>query len=236
GPLQRAVDRDRARAQRKELAREPERLAHRGGRIEGAVVARAVVLDLASHHQPRKLLVGGELQERVVLVVPENDVVARPVLPHQRVGLGIPRARLLEVGAHATAQGRRLADVEDLLLAVPVEVDSRPVRHPGDLLVEIHDLYRLASDGGAPAPRRPAARTTTSLQARLAGGCGAQGGATYVICCLRSDLSRSRSSAACSKSSRLAASFIRVSSSPMRACRAAGDWNVSAWSSSTGIV
>jgi len=165
GPLELAVDRDRARAQREELAREPERLAHRGGRIEGAVVARAVALDLAGHQEARELLVRGELEERVVLVVPEDDVVARPVAPdqvglehqglelvvghdvlevadlaHERVGLGVARARLLEVGPHAAPQRRRLADVQDLLLGVPVEVDPRPVRHPGDLLVELHSL------------------------------------------------------------------------------------------------
>ena len=162
-PLERAVDRDRARAQRKQLARESEGLAHRGGRIEGAVVAGAVALDATGHHEARELFVRGELQKRVVLVVPENDVVARPVAPHQvglehqglelvvghdvlevadlaheRVGLGITRARLLEVGPDAAPEGRGLADVQDLLLAVAVEVDSRPVRHPGDLLVEVH--------------------------------------------------------------------------------------------------
>src|SRR5262249_17374261 len=63
GPLELTVDRDRARAQREELAREPERLAHRRGRIEGAVVARAVALDLAGHQEARELLVRGELEE-----------------------------------------------------------------------------------------------------------------------------------------------------------------------------
>jgi hypothetical protein len=95
-----------------------------------------------------------------VLVVPQDDVVAGAVPPHQvgleheglelvvghdvlevadlaheRVGLGISRPRLLEIRPDATPQGRGLADVQDLLFAVPIEVDPRPVRHPGDLLV-----------------------------------------------------------------------------------------------------
>jgi len=122
------------------------------------------VLDLAGDHQARELLVRRQLQERIVLVIPEDDVVAGPVAPHQigfehqglelvvghdvlevadltheRVGLGVPRARLLKIGADAALQRGRLADVQYLLLAVPVEVDPRPVRHPGDLLVEVHD-------------------------------------------------------------------------------------------------
>src|SRR6185295_15210440 len=120
------------------------------------------------------------------------------------VGLRVARPRLLKVRADAIAQRRGLADVEDLLLAVPVDVDPRPVRHPGDLLVEVH-------------------------QSRLLGG-------AYLICCLRKAFKRSRSSAACSKSRRLAASFMRVSSSAMRAWSAAGDSNVSALDSSTGTV
>ena len=116
GPFQRPVDGDRAGAQRKELAREPQRLAHRGGRVERSVVLRAVLLHAPRHHETRKLLVGGQLEERIVLVVPQDDVVPGPVLPdqvgleheglelvighdvlevadlaHQRVGLGVAR-------------------------------------------------------------------------------------------------------------------------------------------------
>src|SRR3989454_8620509 len=40
-PRQRPVDLDRARAQRKELAREPQRLAHGRGRVEGTEIQRA---------------------------------------------------------------------------------------------------------------------------------------------------------------------------------------------------
>src|SRR2546422_11316671 len=83
GSLERAVDRDRAGAQGEELPREPEGLAHRGGRIEGAVVLRAVPLHPPGHHQPWKLLVRGELQERIVLVVSQDDVVSGPVLADQ---------------------------------------------------------------------------------------------------------------------------------------------------------
>src|SRR4030095_15575405 len=166
-------------------------------------------------------LVGGELQEGIVFVVAQDDVVARPVLAHhvglehqrlelvvgddvlevadladQRVGLGIARARLLEVRAHAAPQGGGLADVEYLLLAVPVQVDAGLVGHPGELVFE----------------------------------------EAHLSCSLRSALTRSLSSAAPSKSRRLAASFMRASSSPLRAWSAAGDSNVSAAFSSTGTV
>src|SRR5262245_21823458 len=78
-PRELAVDRDRAGAQREELPRQPERLAHRGRRIERSVIARTVALDLAGDHQPGELFVRRELQERIVLVVAQDDVVARPV-------------------------------------------------------------------------------------------------------------------------------------------------------------
>ncbi len=87
-----------------------------------------------------------------MLVVAEDDVVARPVLAHQvrlqhqclelvvgndvvEVGdlthegirLGIVRPRLLEVRAHAAAQRGRLADVDHLGLGVAIKVDAGPV-------------------------------------------------------------------------------------------------------------
>ncbi len=165
-PRQGAVDLDAARAEREQLPHQPERLAHRGGGIERPEVARPVLLHPPGHHQPRELLVGRELEERIVLVVAEDDVVAGPVLLDQRgledhrlelvggddvlevpdvadegVGLGIAGAGLLEVRADTAPQRGRLADVDDLALGVLVEVDPGPVR----------DLFELRREGHPPA-------------------------------------------------------------------------------------
>ena len=173
-PRQGAVDLDPAGAEGEELAHEAQGLAHRGGGIEGTEVARAVLLHPPGHHQPGKLLVGGQLEERVVLVVPQDDVVAGPVLLHQRrledhrlelvggddvlkiadlpdqgVGLGVGGARFLEVGAHAVPQGGGLADVDDLGLGVLVEVDARPRRDLVDLLLEGHRPVLTGAGAGA---------------------------------------------------------------------------------------
>src|SRR5260370_1237899 len=79
-PREGAVDLDPAGAEREERAPQSQGLAHRGGGVEGAEVARPVLLGPPGHHQPGELLVGGELEERVVLVVPQDDVVAGPVV------------------------------------------------------------------------------------------------------------------------------------------------------------
>jgi hypothetical protein len=161
--LQPSVDRDRARAQREELARQAQRLPHRGGGIERPIVRGAVVLHPARHQQPREVLVGRELEERVVLVVAQDDVVARTMLAHEvgleherlelvvgddeleigdvpdeGVGLGIGGPRDLEVRPHAPPQRRRLADIDHLRLGVLVQVHARPLRQAGQLLVESH--------------------------------------------------------------------------------------------------
>ena len=162
-PLERAVDLDPAGAEREELTRQPERLAHGRGRIEGAVIRRAILLDPPGHDQPREILGRRQLEKGVVLVVAQDDVVTGavlphevrlehhrlelvvgddvlevPNLPHQRLGLGIARAPLLEVGAHPAPERRRLAHVDDGRLRVLVEVDAGPVRYPCEFLVEGH--------------------------------------------------------------------------------------------------
>ena len=176
GTLELPVDPDRARPQWKELARQPERLPHGGGRVERAEVGGAVLVNAPSHHQAWELLVGRELQEGIVLVVPENDVVARPVLAdeirlqhqglelvvghdvvevgdlaHEGVGLRIAGACLLEVRADAAPQRGGLAYVQRLALGVAVEVDPRAIGQRGELLVQRHDniLYRGRSLGPA---------------------------------------------------------------------------------------
>jgi hypothetical protein len=79
-PLQSAIDGDGTRAQGKELTRQPQGLPHGGGGIERAIIGGPVGLHPSRHHQSRELLVGGELEERIVLVVAQDDVVAGPVL------------------------------------------------------------------------------------------------------------------------------------------------------------
>jgi hypothetical protein len=161
--LEAAVDLDAARAQREELAHEAKGLAHRRRRVERPEVLIAVLGHPPGDDQPRVLLVGGELEERVVLVVAEDDVVSGPVLldqvrledhrlelvvgddvveipdlPHERVGLRIPHPRILKVRPHPAPQRRRLPHVDDLALGVLVLIHPRPIRHPLELLRQRH--------------------------------------------------------------------------------------------------
>jgi len=103
-----------------------------------------------------------------VLVVSEDDVVAGPVLAHQvrleheglelvvghdvlevgdlahqRVGLGVARPGLLEVGADAAPQGAGLADVDHLRLGVAIQVDTGSIGQPAELVVEGLRAHRL---------------------------------------------------------------------------------------------
>ena len=219
--LEAAVDLDRAGPQREELAGQAQGLAHGRGRVERPVVRRPVAGHPARHHQAGKGLVGGQLQEGIVLVVAQDDVVAGPVLPDQGglehqglelvvghdvvevadgadegVGLGIVRPGLLEVRAHAALQGGRLAHVDDLGLAVLVEVDAGPIGQP------------------------IAASSSRSVSHTA---------------CLRRARTRSRSSAACSKSSRRAASRICASSSSMRRAWSSAEAKVSTVSATSTV-
>ncbi len=121
-PLETSVDLDGAGSQGKELTGQTQGFAHGSGRIERTVVGGPVAGHTAGYQEARERLVGGQLEERIVLVVAQDDVVARPVLAnegglqHQRlelvvghdvlevadlpdegVRLGIARARFLEV-------------------------------------------------------------------------------------------------------------------------------------------
>jgi hypothetical protein len=161
-----AVDGDAAGPEGKELSHEAEGLPHGGGGIEGPEVGRAVLLHPPGHHQTRILLVGGQLEEGIMLVVPEDDVVARavpldqirfedqglelvagddelevPHLPHQGVGLGVVGSRVLEVRAYASPERGRLAHVDDLPLGVLVEVDTGPVGKQRELRREVDGGY-----------------------------------------------------------------------------------------------
>src|SRR5262245_56218489 len=198
--LEAPVDLDGAGPQGEQLACQAEGLPHGGRRVVGPVVGGAVAGHAAGHQESREGFVGGQLEERIVLVVAQDDVVARPMpadqggLQHQRlelvvghdvlevadlpdegVRLRIAWACLLEIGADSRAQRGGLAHVDHLDLGILEEIDAWSLRKALELGVQ-----RFAHSW-----RRRKART------------------------------RSRSSAACSKSNRRAASFIRVSSSSM---------------------
>src|SRR3990172_1742520 len=97
-PLGPAVDLDGAGPQREELADQAEGLAKGRRREEGAVVGGPVLGDPPGDDQAGELLVGRELEERVVFVVPEDDdVLEVGDLVDEGVGLGVARPRGLEI-------------------------------------------------------------------------------------------------------------------------------------------
>ena len=114
-----------------------------------AVISGTVLAQPAGHVHARILLTG-ELDVRVSLVVAQQDVEARLValdeivlkrqrflvvvdrdvvdvarFGDQRAGLGIGQALVGEVAAHAGAQVLRLADIDDGVVLIFVEVDAR---------------------------------------------------------------------------------------------------------------
>ena len=137
-----AGDRLGAGAPREELLHEVERAAHGAGVGVRPEVARAVLLDAARDVDARPRVCDVDLQVRVVLVVLEADVEERLVALDQRrprgaappasvcvttysksaiasderARLRLHAARRAEVGAHAAAQARRLADVDHVAL------------------------------------------------------------------------------------------------------------------------
>src|SRR2546427_6139785 len=149
-----------ARAQGKHLADRVERVAHRRRAREGPEVAAPVLDDPTRHQHARPRVPDRDLDAHVALVVLQPDVVARPVLLDEVVlederflvaggddGLEVREtldqeahlAALVaaaEIGAHARTEARRLADVDDLAVLVLEEVDARPRRHRGELLLE----------------------------------------------------------------------------------------------------
>jgi len=90
------------------------------------------------------------LQHQRLELVVGHDVLEVGDLPDERVGLGIPRSRVLEVRAHAAPQGRRLADVDHLILAVPVEINPRTVGQARELVFEGVTHSDYCSDGACP--------------------------------------------------------------------------------------
>ncbi len=146
--LRRATCADRERAQ--QLV---ERLTDGVGVGVRAEVPRPLALAPAHHQRPWELLVDGDGEERIALVVTQADVEARVVLLDQRVlehqrldlvahrgpldGLGegdhLPgprgqRARIGEVVGQALSEARRLADIDDPAGGVLELVRARGLR------------------------------------------------------------------------------------------------------------
>ncbi len=113
-----------------------------------SVVGRPVFPQPPGHVHAR-IILGGELDVRIRLVVAQQDVVARLALldqvvlerqrfflvvdvdkidlaslADQRAGLGVRQAVVVEVAAHAAAQVLRLADIDDRSVGVLVKVHS----------------------------------------------------------------------------------------------------------------
>jgi hypothetical protein len=147
--------------------RQPHRPARQlgGEKRTGKIIA--VSLDTACHQHPRKRFRGGQLQIGVVLVVAEQDVVARIALLDQVVfecqrlddrirdddldarGLVeqgvVARAGAIgaQVAAHTIPERTRFAHIEGLARSVRVDVHARLMRQPGHLLLEIVDCHRI---------------------------------------------------------------------------------------------
>ena len=156
-----------ARPDAEQPVRQRHRLAREVRRQERTGVEAAVALDAPRDEHARERLVGRELQVGIVLVVAQQDVVFRRALldevvlerqrlddrvgdddleagdlVEQRVGLRV-RAVRAEIVAHAVAQRARLADVDGVAARVEVQIDSRLLRQPGDLLLEFVDGHTV---------------------------------------------------------------------------------------------
>jgi hypothetical protein len=137
------------------------------GREKRAGVEVGVVLDRPGDQHTRKGLAGGQPQEGIVLVIAQQDVVARhPLLDqivfecqrlHHRVGdndletghvveegvMARAHAISAEVVAHPVAKGPCLADVNRLAARVTPQIHPGLLGQSGDLILEVvngHDL------------------------------------------------------------------------------------------------
>ena len=151
-----------AGADAEDLVDERRGLAAQAGGDVGPAVGVAVLRRAPHDVEPRVLLGQGELQVGMVLVVAEQDVVARlvpldeVVLEGEGLHLGVgddqvevgdlgdhgplvrvPGARGLEVGADAVPQHAGLAHVEDPPLRVLEEVDAGPRGEAVELLARL---------------------------------------------------------------------------------------------------
>ena len=179
-----------ARADRERAQQQVERLADRVGVGVGTEVADALALGPPHHHGPRPLLVEGDREVRVGLVVLQPDVEPGPVLldevvleeqrldlvahrdPLDRVG-GVDHLRgsapsrpVAEVRHHPAAQALRLAHVEHAAVGVLELVRPRGV---GD---RSEGTGRCTPPLSRPVPMRPGelARFRVGREGRDAAG------------------------------------------------------------------
>ena len=156
-----------ARSDAEQTMRQRHGLAGETRRQERAGVEAAIALHAARDEDAREPFVRRQLQIRIILVVAEQDVVLRrPLfdqvvlerqrlddrigddnlkahdLVEQRIGL-----RIAAVGAKVVpdpvAERPRLADVNGVAIRVEVQIHSRLLRQPGNLLLEILDGHTL---------------------------------------------------------------------------------------------
>ncbi len=159
----------RAGPDREGSQQQVERVADRVGVRVRPEVTNALALAPAHHHRSRPLLVEGDGEERIALVVAQSDVEPRAVLLDQRVlehqcldlvahldplhrrrggdhrgGPRVKVARILEVVRQALPEARGLADVD----------------HPAELVAELVRAGRLGdrSGGGSADHRRAVAK------------------------------------------------------------------------------
>jgi hypothetical protein len=164
GPRPAAVQHLLARPHAEELVHHARGLPSQQGRDVGAAIGVAVFGHPAHHVQPGILLRQRELEVGVVLVVPQQHVVARPValdqvvLEGQRLHVGVHEHQVevrdlrghvpapdldgpagLEVRADAVAQAPGLAHVDHGAVPVLEEVDPGLGGNRLQLLLQAHD-------------------------------------------------------------------------------------------------
>ncbi len=145
-----------AGAVRKEPPDQLEALRDGLRRGKGTKVAAPIGYHLPHQNHPREILLHGDLDIGIALVILEADVVARVVsldelgfedeglklalgddpldirdVGDQAGGLGVAQGRLAKVGTHPMAQHQRLAHIDDATVGVAHQVDARLVRKAG---------------------------------------------------------------------------------------------------------
>ncbi len=158
-----------ARAQQKRLLQGDQRAVDRAGRGERPEIGAGLVARAAKLGQLRKIVIGGQVDERERFVVAQQDVVARHqpldqiALEQQRLGLGggdddfergglghhppqpVRQPGRMGIVLHPALQIARLADVERIALAVEHAVDAGAGRHVAQRRPQYRDARRSAA-------------------------------------------------------------------------------------------
>ena len=178
GPGAAAVQRLLAGADAEQLPDEPGRLPSQAGRDVGPAIGVPVLRGPAHDVEARVVLLEGQPEVGMILVVAEADVVQRlvaldeVVLESQRLHLGVGdheleigdvldhpglvelrRAGSLEVRPHPVAQHPGLADVDDRAVYALEQVDPGPVWKLLELVGQGHGL--IMSRGPSDRPEAP---------------------------------------------------------------------------------